>query len=217
MRYAVHALIFLLCWGCHKGEPVPEDSTADERLVPEASAPAAPAPETAVRREALPRAVVGVTLGMRRTEAEAKVGQLACHENKAGFQVCTGAKPPAPGVSDLELYVVDDRVISVTYEERAPTSMGDALNKLIDRYGRPTLSGVRERDTTGRLHEIYGWKDEQSLYSVRFVWRDTEAGTPELVRTVTALWDRQGYQQWEAEARRRVTPPPGAEQPREET
>jgi len=216
MKYAVHGLIFLLCCGCHSDERLPDDSTADERLAPEVSTPAAPAPAAAVRHEALPRAVVGVTLGMRRAEAEEKVGQLACHENKAGFQVCTGAKPPSQDVSDLELYVVDDRVISVTYEEPAPANMGDALSQLIDRYGRPALSGVRERDTTGRLHEIYGWKDEQSLYSVRFVWRDTESGTPELVRTVTALWDRLGYQQWEAETRRRGTPP-DAEQPREAT
>jgi hypothetical protein len=55
------------------------------------------------------------------------------------------------------------------------------------------------------LHEIYGWKDDLSLYSVRFLWRDTDVASPELVGTVFALWDRKGYRQWEDEM-----PPPAS-------
>jgi hypothetical protein len=91
--------------------------------------------------------------------------------------------------------------------------MWDALNALIDRFGRPSLSGLRERDKSGRLHEIYGWKDDNSLYSVRFMWREAANAEPELLGTVIALWDRKGYQQWEAEAQQRTRPTPEEEPP----
>jgi hypothetical protein len=106
-------------------------------------------------------------------------------------------------------------VISLSYEGPAPSNAWDALNQLIDRYGRPALSGMRERDKTGRLHEIYGWKDEQSLYSVRFVWRETESQDRELVGTVVALWDRKGYQLWESETQQHSAPTASANSARE--
>jgi hypothetical protein len=147
------------------------------------------------------------------SEAEGHLGHLSCHDNQAGYRVCKGEKEAATDVRNLELYVAHDRVISVSYESSASSSAFEALNHLIDRYGRPSLSGVRERDTTGRLHEIYGWKDDDSLYSVRFMWRDTEADQPELIGIVTALWDRKGYQQWEAETHHHSAPPTAGGEP----
>ena len=135
-------------------------------------------------------------------QAQETLGKLTCHANEAGFQVCNTDNTRAGELQHLELYLHHDRVISVSYEGPAPSSAWDALNKLIDRYGSPSLSGVRERDKTGRLHEIYGWKDDASLYSVRFMWKNAEADKPELIGTAIALWDRKGYQQWEAEAKR---------------
>jgi hypothetical protein len=158
--------------------------------------------------------VAGITLGIAAVEAEGELGKLVCHANRAGYKVCNGTKQPSPEFRNLQLYLVHDRVVSVSYESPAPAGMWDALNALIDRYGRPSLSGVRERDTSGRLHEIYGWKDGNSLYSVRFMWRDAENAAPELVGTAVALWDRKGYQQWEAEAKPQNQSTPEAEPPR---
>ncbi len=150
---------------------------------------------------------------MERAEAEGKLGTLTCHDNKAGYQVCNGTKEQIEDARHIELYVHHDHIISVSYEGPAPANAWDALNQLIDRYGRPTLSGMRERDKSGRLHEIYGWKDEQSLYSVRFVWHDTESQDRELVGTSIALWDRKGYQQWEAESQQRGVPTAATSEP----
>jgi len=204
----------LLVWlGCHSAEPPAQEAAP-------ATVTAAPAPvvSAAVRHpETLPRSVAGVSLGMNVPAVESAVGHLTCHDNKAGYRVCTGDQEQVGDVRHLELYISHDQVISVSYEGPAPPNAWDALNKLIERYGSPSLSGVRERDKTGRLHEIYGWKDDQSLYSVRFMWRDTESESPELVGTVIALWDRKAYQQWEAEAQQRKAPRTPADQPREET
>jgi hypothetical protein len=190
-----------LCLGCHDAEP-------EEH----AAAPATPQAISPVSHESLPRAIAGVSLGMSLTEAEARLGHLDCHNNQAGYRVCKGEKAAAD-VQNLELYVAHERVISVSYETAASSNAWDELNHLIDRFGRPSLSGVRERDTTGRLHEIYGWKDDDSLYSVRFMWRDTDADQPQLVGIVTALWDRKGYQQWEAETHQPGAPPTAGHEP----
>ena len=149
---------------------------------------------------------------MTATEAEGKLGKLICHANRAGYQVCSGTRQPSEEFHNLQLYLVHDRVVSVSYESPPPASMWDALNALIDRYGRPSLSGLRQRDKTGRVHEIYGWKDDDSLYSIRFMWRETPNAEPELLGTVVALWDRKGYQQWEAETKQRNRATPGEEE-----
>jgi hypothetical protein len=150
---------------------------------------------------------------MSRSAAEATLGQLTCHPNKEGYEVCRGAQEQIGDIRHLEVYLYRDCVISASYEGLAPPNVWDALNNLIARYGKPTLSGARERDSSGRLHEIYGWKDDRSLYSVRFMWRNTEAGNPELAGTVTALWDRKGYNQWEGETHQRGAP--GVHEPEE--
>ena len=174
-----------------------------------AGSPAAAAAPTTTQREALPRSVAGITLGMSATEAEGKLGKLICHANRAGYQVCSGTKQPSEEFHNLQLYLVHGQVVSVSYDSPAPASMWDTLNALIDRYGRPSLSGLRERDQSGRVHEIYGWKDDNSFYSVRFMWRTAENTEPELIGAVIALWDRNSYQQWEKEAKQRNRPTPG--------
>lgn len=200
-RAAVAALAcVLLCCGCESGEQQPQQNVAAP------SRPAAAA--TPVTRETLPRSVAGITLGMSRAAAEAKLGRLTCHPGKAGCEVCDPDSEQGGQISHLELYLHHDQVISVSYEEPPPANATDALNQLIDRYGSPALSGARERDKNGRLHEIYGWKDDQSLYSVRFMWRDAPAEGRELLGTVVALWDRKGYQLWESETQPRGEPPP---------
>ncbi len=202
-----------LCGGCHSAEPAADEHAAVAPSEVELATP--PALETPVHHEALPRSVMGVSLEMSRADAEGTLGPLTCHENKAGFQVCSGAPQQPDDVRRLELYLHHEHVISVSYESPAPKNAGDALNGLIDRYGQPSLSGHRERDRSGQLHEIYGWKDDQSLCSVRFIWKDTEGGNSELVGTATALWDRNGYQQWEAESKPGNEPKATPEEPQE--
>ncbi len=202
------AVLLLCCGACQNTEPASEQASAPGASVESSG----PMPSPTVHGAALPRAVAGITLGMSATDAESTVGKLACHENRAGFEVCNGSTPAAGDVHNLQLYVVHGRVVSVSYESAAPANVWDTLNALIDRYGRPSLSGLRERDTNGRVHEIYGWKDEESLYSVRFMWREAENADPELVGTATALWDRKGYQEWEAEMKQRHQPTPETEQ-----
>jgi len=207
-RGLVCALLLLACCGCHS----PESPSQQPVLTPRVAESSAAATPTTTQREALPRSVAGITLGMSATDAEGKLGKLVCHANRAGYQVCNGTKQPSEEFGNLQLYLVHDRVVSVSYESPAPASMWDALNALIDRYGHPSLSGLRERDTSGRVHEIYGWRDDNSLYSVRFMWREAESAGPELVGTAIALWDRKGYQQWEAEAKQRNRPTPEEEE-----
>lgn len=195
----------LLWWGCDSGEQGAPQAVSNRPAAPQAAV----TPAVPITHESLPRTVAGITLGMSRAAAEDQLGHLTCHPGKAGCEVCDPDKEQGGQVSHLELYLHRDQVISVSYQEPPPANAWDALNQLIDRYGSPSLSGVRERDQTGRLHEIYGWKDEQSLYSVRFMWRDAEAEGRELLGTVVALWDRKGYQHWESE-----TKPPGALPPK---
>jgi hypothetical protein len=150
---------------------------------------------------------------MSLAEAEAKLGQLSCHDAASGCRVCKGAQEQINEVTHLELYIHRDRVISLSYEDVAPLGARVLLDGLIERYGRPSLSGVRERDKSGRVHEVYGWKDEQSLYSVRLIWQDNEGGAPDLVGTAIAMWDRKGYQQWEAETHHGEVPTPSTSDP----
>lgn len=198
---AVTALT-LLSFACDRGEPPAQQSASGQPTAPPQVTPAVP-----IAHEALPRTVAGITLGMSRAVAEGTLGHLTCHPGKAGCEVCDPDKEQGGDIHHIELYMHHDQVISVSYEEPPPANAWDALNQLIDRYGNPSLSGVRQRDETGRLHEIYGWKDDQSLYSVRFLWRDKEAESRELIGTVIALWDRKGYQLWESETQKPGEPP----------
>jgi len=193
------AILAVASGGCDRGEQPAQPAPSEQPPAEAAVSPAAP-----VKHEPLPRTVAGVTLGMSRAVAETQLGHLTCHPSRAGCEVCDPDKKEEGGdIRHLQVYLNHDQVISVSYEGPAPANAFDALNQLIDRFGSPALSGVRERDQSGRLHEIYGWKDEQSLYSVRFMWRDAEADAKaegrELLGTATALWDRKGYQLWESE------------------
>jgi hypothetical protein len=195
------AVLALACSGCDSGDRPAQQSASQQA----AAAPPQAAVASPVTHDALPRSVAGITLGMTRAAAEGKVGHLTCHAGKAGCEVCDPETEQGGDIHHLQLYLHHDTVISVSYEGPAPANVWDVLNQLMDRYGNPALSGVRERDQTGRLHEIYGWKDDQSFYSVRFVWKDAPAEGRELLGTATALWDRKGYLLWESE-----TQPPGA-------
>jgi hypothetical protein len=159
-------------------------------------------PIAAAAHEALPRAVAGVSLGMSVAETEAKLGPLSCADTRAGYRVCQGAQEHVGDVHHLQAYVHRDRVISLSYDAAVPPTATGLLERLSARYGRPIVNGARQRDTSGQLHEVYGWKDDVTLYSVRLVWRDRESGSRDLVGTSFELWDRKGYQQWEAETRR---------------
>jgi hypothetical protein len=194
-------VVFLAC-GCDSGEQQAQPAS-DRPAALQATTPVAP-----LTHEALPRSVAGITLGMTRAAAETKLGHLTCHPGKAGCEVCDPDRDPGAEMHHLQLYLHHDQVISVSYEEPPPADASEALNQLIYRYGSPSLSGIRERDQAGRLHEIYGWKDDQSLYSVRFMWRDPETEGRELLGTATALWDRKGYQLWESETQPHGEPPP---------
>jgi hypothetical protein len=198
---AAAVAVLLVCSGCDRGEPSSERPIAQPPSAPRAAAP------TTAPHQALPRSVAGIALGMTRSAAEAKLGHLTCHPSKAGCEVCDPDTDPGVEIHHLQLYLHRDQVISVSYEGPPPANALDALTQLIDRYGSPSLSGIRERDQSGRLHEIYGWKDEQSLYSVRFMWRDAAAEGRELLGTATALWDRKGYQLWESETQPHGEPP----------
>jgi hypothetical protein len=195
-------LFVLLCCGCHSKEAPSEQPAPGDQ----AAVSAAAVTPTAAHHEALPRSVGDITLGMSASDAEGKLGKLVCHTHRAGYQVCSGTNQPSKDIRNLQLYIVHNYVVSVSYESPAAASMWETLNSLIERYGHPSLSGRRERDKTGRLHEIYGWKDDNSLYSVRFMWREAANTKPELLGAVIALWDRKGYQQWEAEAKQRNKP-----------
>jgi hypothetical protein len=195
-RAAVFIALLVALWGgCERGEQSAQQAAPEQTPAAAAVPPAPP-----VKHEPLPRSVAGVTLGMDRDAVEATLGHLTCHPGKAGCEVCDpDRKEDGGAIRHLQVYLNHGQVISVSYDGPAPANALDALNQLIDRFGSPALSGVRERDQTGRLHEIYGWKDEQSLYSVRFMWHDGEAEGRELLGTATALWDRKGYQLWESE------------------
>jgi len=203
-------ILLAFCAACQDSSPAPPAAPAAEPARVEGAA-AAPTPP-AVGQEALPRAVAGIALGMRRAAAQERLGPLACHPNPAGFEVCSPTEPLA-AVRHLELYVFRDAVISLSYEEPTGVTAPDILEQAVQRYGPPALSGVRERDRSGRVHETYGWKDGASLYSVRFIWQDAEAGARTLAGTVIAIWDREAYQRWEGETQPQREPPPDGERP----
>jgi hypothetical protein len=209
-RRILTLVLAVLCASCERSE-------TPAHQPPAAGQAAAPASPTVVH-DALPRSVAGVTLGMSLSEVEGKLGVLTCHDNPGGFRVCATGAEPIDDVSHLELYLHHDQVISLSYEGQRPTNVWDYLDRLKERYGRPALTGIRERDKTGRLHELYGWKDDTSLYSVRLIWHDAESGARDLAGLSISLWDRKAYQQWEAEVQQHKAPtPPESEAPPEAT
>ena len=125
-RAVAAAALALACASCDR----PAQQTASEQ--PTAVPPQAAA-ATAVTRDALPRSVAGITLGMTRAAAEGKLGHLTCHAGKAGCEVCDPDKEQGSDIHHLQLYLHHDQVISVSYEGAAPANVWDTLNQLIDR------------------------------------------------------------------------------------
>lgn len=209
-RFASHAgaiALAMLAWGCRGEEAArPAVSTSTTSPAPSTAAPVLP---TEPEREPLQKALGALALGMTAADAEAKLGPLTCRDTKELYRICSPASAVAPDVTAVEFYLFHDRVIAITYERPEVRSAWEFLDHCIERYGRPSLSGVNERDRTGRLHEIYGWKDDTSLYSVRFVWVDAPTGARELSTTVIALWDRKAYEEWEAERQPQRPAPAG--------
>jgi hypothetical protein len=139
---------------------------------------------------------------MSRSEVEAKLGTLTCHDNPAGFVVCSGNKAPKGEAMSIEVYLHHDHVVSISYEIPPPADAFSYLEAATRRYGKPALNGHTEVDKDERLHEIYGWKDEESLYSIRFVWSEDAGGRRNLAATIITLWDRKSYDQWEQDPER---------------
>jgi hypothetical protein len=199
----VAALSMLLAGsGCNQDRQA-TSTNASVPMVAEREAP----PVTAAapgKFQALPRAVGEVALGMARSEVESNVGRLSCHENAEGFDVCRPTDP-ARGERGLEVFLYHDKVISLAREIPPPEDVWSHLEELNGRYGKPSLNGLTERDRSGRLHEVYGWRDGSSLYSVRFIWQESVTQPRRLIGTAVTLWDRQAYAAWEKDAERRST------------
>ncbi|MBI4516997.1 MAG: hypothetical protein HY699_14405 [Deltaproteobacteria bacterium] len=206
MKRRTWMLLAALVAACEQSPP-PAPTTAvapaPAQSPPPAAAPAPPQPAP----EALPREVAGIVLGAGLAEVRTKLGALACRDNPQGFSVCTPKTPPAEAPNKLEVYLFHERVVSLAYDREVGANVWDFLNDLNTRYGPPSLNGQRETDKQGRTHEIYGWKDQQSIHSVRFVWQGEEA-TRQLSTTTITLWDRQGYHDWESERQAGKPPTP---------
>jgi len=202
--------------GCGQSHPGASEATPTAAAAA-ATIPAAPTPAASPEvRESLPRTVAGLILDAPLADVEKTVGALDCHENPQGFRVCVPKSPPANSPAKLEIYLVHDRVVSLAYESDVGENVWDFLSGLIKRYGPPSLNGVNEKDIQRRTHEIYGWKDDRTLYSVRFIWIG-EGADRKLTTTAITLWDRQAYKDWEAETRHKqeTTPtiPPALGEP----
>ena len=170
---------------------------------------AVPALATAPPREGLPRVVGAVKLGMGRPDVEGQLGGLDCHPTPDGLDVCR-PKDAARGEGGLEVYFYHDAVISLAYEIPLPRDVFGHLEALSQRYGNPSLKGLTERDRTGRLHEVYGWRDTDSLYSIRFVYEESETQPRRLAGATVTLWDRAAYAAWEKDTERRNAAPRAA-------
>lgn len=185
------------CTGEEQATPpnVSPPAVAEPELVPAPGSNAGKSP-------ALPRAVGEVALRMKRSEVLDRIGDLSCYESIQGFEVCRPVDRTR-GERGLEVFLYRDEVISLAYEVRAPKEVWTYLEELNGRYGKPSLNGLTERDRNGRLHELYGWRDGSSLYSVRFIWQESANQARRLIGTSITLWDRQGYAAWERETEQR--------------
>jgi len=190
--------------GCSRDEP-PTPAVVSTPMPPASTAAPSPSPQLAI--EGLPRSVGSVSLRMARGEVEGHLGTLTCHDNTEGFRVCH-PEDPKRAESGLEIFLYHDQVVSLAYEVPPPNEVGSYLETFTARYGKPALNGLTEHDRSGRLHEVYGWRDTQSLYSVRFIWQ--ESPTRHLSGAAITLWDREAYAAWEKDsgrARSGPTPP----------
>jgi hypothetical protein len=187
------------------------DST--ESVVPGSAPPPQVAVATAVPTvvptqvvASLPRSVDSLALSMSRAAVEAQLGALDCHDSDDGVHVCR-PQDAARARKELEVYFFRDTVVSIAYEIPPPAEVWAHLETLTQQYGKPSLNGMTQRDVRNRLHEIYGWRDTQTIYSTRFVW--AESPPPRhVVGTVITLWDRAAYSAWEDDKARH---PPAAE------
>lgn len=175
---------------------------------PTATAPPKTTESSAAAHAALPRRIAGVSLGMNQADVEQRLGSLRCRERGAELHVCETDHEQIESVRHLEVYIHHNRVISLAYEIDAPADAWSYLDSQIALYGKPSLTNQRSRDQVGHDHEIFGWRDDASLYSVRFVWGGEEGGERRLVGTAISLWDRAAYQTWEDEAEREAKRPP---------
>jgi hypothetical protein len=201
------ALVFMLALSaCDSSPPKTEQaqSAATPTMImqaPTAEPPPALAQATATPVEELPRTVAGIELGSQLAAVKKILGTMNCHENPEGFRVCVPETPPAGAPPKFEVYFVHETVVSLAYERDIGPNVWDFLSGMMGRYGQPSLSGANQVDKQGRTHEIYGWKDARSIYSVRFVWKG-EAADRQLTTTAITLWDRAAYQTWETEKKR---------------
>ncbi len=170
--------------------------------VPEMAAAPSP-PPTQKEPDPLPRTVGDIALGMPRAAVEQRLGKLTCHENPNGFDVCGAAANAEAQRQKLEIFFFRGAVVSLAHELPTTGDVWSQLAPLLTRYGNPSLNGLRERDRDGRLHEVYGWKDKETLYSIRFVWKEESDRERQLVGTTVTLWDRQGYADWENDPNRK--------------
>jgi hypothetical protein len=186
---------------------------------PPTLAPAAPTPVLSpVAHEPLPRKVADVALGMPHSEVEHILGQLDCSQRAVGYEVCTGQKDTGQDVSSLEVFFYHGLVFSLSYAAPNPPDAWSYLNSVVTTYGEPSLKGLAQQDSKGRLHEIYGWKDDATIYSVRFIWVEEAPNPRQLSSVAITLWDRAAYFDWEKDpARLQTTPveptPTSGEQP----
>lgn len=192
-------VLVALVTGCDSNESVVP--VAQQPVQQAAVATAAPTLVPTKVVAALPRAVDTVTLSMARSAVEAQIGTLECHDSDDGVEVCR-PKDKTRGRSELEVFFYRNAVVSIAYEVPPPPELWSHLEALNNQYGKPSLNGMTQRDVRNRLHEIYGWRDNQTIYSTRFVW--AESPPPRhVVTTVITIWDRAAYAAWEDEKARK--------------
>lgn len=162
---------------------------------PTIAEPTLAAAPTPASLEPLPRNIADVELGMSRADVQKALGELDCHANPAGFEVCRETTRR----TGVEIYFHHERVLSISSNAEPPEDVWSYLERLMARYGQPSLKGLADRDQEGRLHEIYGWKDERTLLSVRFVWVEEAPNPRQLTATALTVWDRKAYDAWEKE------------------
>jgi hypothetical protein len=209
MKQVALAVLAVALAACGQSQSPPPRSTPTVARAAPTSPPASPE-----ARALLPRDVAGVELGTSIAAAQSKLGALDCHDNPQGFRVCVPKTPPADAPNKLEVYLVHDTVVSLSYHSDIGTNVWDFLNGLMKRYGHPSVNGIHEKDKQGRVHEIYGWKDDRTLFSVRFIWSG-EGADRKLTSTAITSWDRKSYNEWEAERKQspEKTPNPDLGQP----
>jgi hypothetical protein len=204
--------VYLLtgCGGNEERAGPPPPPHAQFFAQPPTLAPAAPtAALTPVAREALPRKVADVALGMRHAEVEHVLGQLECSQRPAGYEVCASNKDTGQAVSSLEVFFYHGLVLSLSYAAPAPRDTWSYLESFLAAYGEPSIKGLGQQDSQGRLHEIYGWKDDATIYSVRFIWVEEAPNPRQLTSVAITLWDRAAYFDWEKDPARSRTAPIG--------